>query len=313
MIYVVAHGWDGEPWRRRLKAHFPDREVAVWPEPVYPDQISHAVVWKPPKGLLATFPRLSAIHSLGAGVDGVLNDPDLPAAPLYRVIDPDLTTRMSEWVVLQVLFHHRQMPFYLANQARAQWRDLRDQPAARDVRVGIMGLGELGMDAVRTLAPLGFDLAGWSRRRKDVPGLVTYAGEEELGAFLGRTDILVCLLPLTPDTRGILSRGLFSRLARDGRLGGPVVLNAGRGGLQNEADILAALQDGTLKGASLDVFETEPLPPESPLWRVPGLVITPHNAAMSEPEAVSAYIAENIRRIEAGEEPRGYVDRSVGY
>jgi glyoxylate/hydroxypyruvate reductase A len=159
---------------------------------------------------------------------------------------------------------------------------------------------------------MGFDVAAWSRTRKEAEGVRTFAGEE-LDAFLARTDILVSLLPLTPDTRGILNGDLFQKLARDGRLGGPVLINAGRGGLQVEADILACLDDGTLKAATLDVFEKEPLPQDSGLWTHPNVTVTPHNSATSEPAMTARYIAEQILAIEAGEKPRALVDKTRGY
>jgi glyoxylate/hydroxypyruvate reductase A len=209
--------------------------------------------------------------------------------------------------------HLRQQRLYDRLQAERRWWDDRHQPAAADVRVGVMGLGVLGLDAARKLKVMGFDVAGWSRGPKDVEGMATFAGEAGLDAFLARTDILVCLLPLTPDTRGILNAGLLERLARDGRLGGPVLINAGRGGLQVEADILRCLESGALKAATLDVFETEPLPPDSPLWAHPSVTITPHNAAMSAPDAVGAQVAEGIRRSEAGLPPLHAVDLTRGY
>jgi glyoxylate/hydroxypyruvate reductase len=176
-----------------------------------------------------------------------------------------------------------------------------------------MGFGVLGQDAARKLKMMGFDVAGWSRSPKTVDGFRVFAGEEGLESFLARTDILVSLLPLTADTRGILNRRLFGRLARDGRLGGPVLINAGRGGSQVEADIVACLDDGTLKAATLDVFETEPLPQDSPLWTHPRVTVTPHNSAVSDPEMTARYIADQIRRHEAGAPFENVVDRARGY
>ena len=187
------------------------------------------------------------------------------------------------------------------------------QPAAGAVTVGIMGLGELGRDAAEKLRPFGFKLAGWSRTKKDLPGVVCFAGEAELSAFLGTTDILVVLLPQTPATTGILDRRLFAQLKRATPLGGPILINAGRGALQVEADILAALDDGTLLEASLDVFETEPLPPASPLWRHPKVFVTPHAAASSDPDALAPLIARQIEAFERGEPLRHLVDRAAGY
>jgi glyoxylate/hydroxypyruvate reductase A len=220
---------------------------------------------------------------------------------------------MSEYVVLHCLMHLRRQRSYDEQQRRKIWLDDRFQPGAHHVRVGIMGLGVLGQDAARKLRVMGFDVAGWSRSPRRVEGIETFSGADGLDAFLARTDILVCLLPLTEDTRGILNGSVFRRLARDGRLGGPVVINAGRGGLQVEADILAALDDGTLRAATLDVFETEPLPPDSPLWTHPAVTVTPHNAAMSDPESIAEQIVEQIERFEAGEPLRNVVDPRAGY
>ncbi|MGL5115434.1 MAG: 2-hydroxyacid dehydrogenase, partial [Beijerinckiaceae bacterium] len=254
-----------------------------------------------------------ALFSLGAGVDHLVSDPALPDAPIVRVVDADLTERMSEWVVWQCLDRLRQGPMYRRQQAAGAWIDDRFQPAASEVRVGVMGLGVLGLDAAARLRDLRFDVAGWSRSPKTVTGMSTFHGEDGLSSLLARTDLLVVLLPLTDDTRGLLNLSLFRKLARDGRLGGPFLLNAGRGGLQVEADILSALADGTLAGASLDVFETEPLPASSPLWHHPSVTITPHNAAMSAPDAIARAIVDQIHALEAGLPLRHVVDRNRGY
>jgi glyoxylate/hydroxypyruvate reductase A len=258
-------------------------------------------------------PNLGAIFSLGAGVDHLFADPRLPDVPIARVVDPDLTRRMSEYVVLHCLMHLRQQRRFDAQQREVLWEDDRLQPAAGDVRVGIMGLGVLGEDAARKLAVMGFDVAGWSRSPKSVHGIETFAGEIGLGPFLARTDILVALLPLTDMTRHIINRPLLSQLARDGRLGGPILINAGRGGLQVEDDILACLDDDTLKAATLDVFETEPLQATSPFWTHPRVTITPHNAAMSDPAAICKLIARQIRRIDRGKSLENVVHRERGY
>lgn len=312
-LLVAITSWDVEPWLDRFRRLLPDRPVVRLNEPFDPGSIRYVASWKHPPGSLAGLPNLAAIFSLGAGVDHLIGDPELPKVPILRVVDQDLTERMSEYVVMHCLMHLRRGWQYAAQQAQRIWHDEREQPAARDVRVGVMGLGILGSDAARKLALMGFDVAGWSRRPREIAGIRSFSGYEGLARFLGRTDILVCLLPLTPATRGILRRELFAKLARDGRLGGPILINAGRGGLQVETDILAAMQDGTLKAATLDVFETEPLPATSPLWRQPGVIITPHNAAMSDPDAIASAVAAQIRRHEAGEPFRNVVDPAVGY
>jgi glyoxylate/hydroxypyruvate reductase A len=313
LITGGTENWSPARWRERFTAVCPDRAVALLPaDRVDPGAVRYAAVWKPPPGGLKAFPNLAAIFNLGAGVDALIADPSLPDVPIVRVADEDLTGRMTEYVLLHVLLHHRHQRTIDACQRERRW-DPPAQRAAGAVRVGVMGLGVLGRDAADALRRIGFNVAGWSRTRKALPGVATFAGEDELAAFLARTDILVCLLPLTPATRGILNRRTFALLARDGALGGPVVINAGRGGLQVESDLLAALDDGTLAAATLDVFETEPLPAESPFWSHPKVTVSPHNAADTDPDAISVYVAEQIARHERGEALQNVVDRRLGY
>ena len=312
-LLVAITGWEVEPWIERFRRVLPDRPVIALGQPFDPAAVRFAAAWKHPPGSLGGLPNLRAIFSLGAGVDHLMDDPHLPDVPVVRAVDPDLTNRMSEYVVLHCLLHLRQQRRYDAQQRERVWFDDRHQPAARDLRVGVMGLGVLGRDAAAKLRAMGFDVAGWSRSPKVVQDLAAFSGADGLDRFLARTDILVCLLPLTGETRGILHRALFQKLARDGRLGGPVLVNAGRGGLQVEADILASLDDGTLGAATLDVFEREPLPADSPLWTHPKVTVTPHNAAMSAPDAIAALVAEGIRADEAGSPLKNAVDRRLGY
>jgi glyoxylate/hydroxypyruvate reductase A len=311
-ILVAVRGWSPEHWIEALRAIAPDRRVERAPDVADPGTVRYALVWKPQAGYLRTFPNLEVIFSLGAGVDHLTSDPELPNLPVVRIVDPDLTRRMTEWIVLQVLIHHRQQLAYARFQAERRWHDLR-QWSASEMRVGVMGLGVLGTDAARALARLGFHVSGWSRTPRHVPGISSLAGLGQLDAFLAGTDILVVLLPLTPDTRGILDGRLVDRLAVDGPLGGPVIINAGRGGLQVASDLDAALRDGRLRGASLDVFEPEPLPADSPLWDAPNCVITPHVAAESDPMALSANVVKQIEAFERGEPLVNLVDRTRGY
>lgn len=305
--------WSRVRWKARFARELPGRPVGLWGvDPVDPRAVAYAAVWKPPAGALAGFPDLRVIFNLGAGVDALVADPTLPRLPLVRAVSDDLTGRMSEYVLLHVLMIHRRQRLLDAAQRRGEWM-APDQWAAPAVRVGVMGLGVLGIDAVAKLKMVGFDVAGWSRSPKSVPGVRTFAGTFELAAFLARTDILVCLLPLTDETRGILDRRLFAGLARDGVLGGPYLINAGRGGLQAEDDILAALDDGTLAGATLDVFATEPLPAASRLWSHPAVTVTPHNAADSDPDVLARDVARQILAFERGEPLVNVVDRDVGY
>ncbi len=313
VVQGAGENWTAEPWRQRFAARLKSMPVALWPNDTpAPESVKYVAVWKPPPGLLETFPNLQVIFNLGAGVDALVADATLPDVPLVRVAVSDLTKRMTEYVVLHVLMHHRQQRRLDAAQRARKW-DTPDQRAAQDLRVGIMGLGELGRDSAEVLVRLGFQVAGWSRSKREVPGIDCYAGMDQLPAFLARTDILVVLVPLTPETKGILNVSLFRKLARDGVLGAPVVINAGRGGLQVEDDIVAALNDGTLGAVTLDVFNTEPLPPEHPLWSHPKATITPHNAADSDPEAVSDYVVAQIEAFERGRPLQNVVDRVRGY
>ena len=291
----------------------PELDVRIWPDAGELEDIRYALVWKPPEGMLATLPDLEVIFSIGAGVDHVLEQSNLPDVPLVRFVDPNLTMRMSEYVCLQVLMHHRRVRDYAEQQSQVAWKEIWPQPGANELRVGVMGLGVLGLDAVEKLAMLGYQLAGWSRSKKKIEGIACFAGDDGLKPFLARTDILVCLLPHTPDTEGMLNAGLISGLAQDGALPGPVLINAGRGKIQVEADILKCLEAGELWTASLDVFEEEPLPTQSPLWAHPRVIITPHNASISDDMAVCRYVADQIARYEKGDRLENVVDLKRGY
>jgi glyoxylate/hydroxypyruvate reductase A len=308
-----TENWSAERWKKRFDEVCRDRCVLQLPgAEVDPAEIHYAAVWKPVPGELAAFPNLRVIFNLGAGVDALMADPRLPKLPLVRVAVGDLTARMTEYVVLHVLMHHRQEPYLRASQCEKRWAP-GFQPPANAISVGIMGLGTLGSDAADVLRRLGFRVSGWSRSPKAIKGVACFHSEAQLEAFLQATDILVCLLPLTPDTRQILNRNLFAKLSRNGPLGAPVLINAGRGGLQNEADILACLDDGTLGAVSLDVFAAEPLPADSPFWTHPKVVLTPHNAADTDPDEISKYVARQIERFEAGGTLENVVDPARGY
>jgi glyoxylate/hydroxypyruvate reductase len=312
-IQGAGDNWSTAAWKKRFLQRLPGRQIVLAGQDDFdPALVRYAAVWKPAPGLLASLPNLNVIFNLGAGVDALLADTTLPDVPLVRAVSRDLTQRMTEYVTLHVLLHHRRLPMLQAAQRDKVWM-AKDQWAARDVRVGVMGLGELGRDASEVLLRLGFRVNGWSRNPREVPGVVCFHGDVGLKAFLRATDILVVLVPLTVETRGILNRDLFQQLARDGVLGAPVVINAGRGGLQVERDIIASLDDGTLGAVTLDVFETEPLGALSPLWTHPRAVLTPHNAADSDPGAISDLIATQLLAYERGEPLVNVVNRATGY
>ena len=316
-LAILVHGgtenWSPQRWKSRFDGVCPDRPVVLAPDTSFdPAEVHYAAVWKPRPGELAAFPNLRVIFNLGAVVDALMADRSLPDVPLVRVAVTDLTVRMTEYVVLHVLMHHRQELYLRESQRATRWAP-KLQWAAGAISVGVMGLGALGADAADALKRLGFRVAGWSRSPKTIGGIDCLHGEAQFEAFLRRTDILVCLLPLTPDTRHVLNRALFEKLNRSSPLGAPVLINAGRGGLQNEADILQCLDDGTLGGASLDVYATEPLPVDSAFWTHPKVVLTPHNAADTDTDEISKYFAQQIARFEAGGALDNVVDRGRGY
>jgi glyoxylate/hydroxypyruvate reductase len=316
-LALLVHGgtdnWSPKRWKSRFEAVCGGRPVWRMPDgDCNPADIHYAAVWKPAPGELAAFPNLRVIFNLGAGVDALMADKTLPKVPLVRISVDDLIMRMTEYVVLHVLMHHRQELYLRACQREKRWEP-RVQWAANAISVGIMGLGTLGSAAAGALKHLGFRVSGWSRSPKDIAGIECFHGSGQIDAFLRQTDILVSLLPFTPDTHHILNHGLFAKLNRNSPLGAPVLINAGRGGLQNEADILACLDDGTLGAVSLDVFETEPLPSDSRFWTHPKVVLTPHNAADTDADEISKYIAQQIERFEAGEALENVVDPARGY
>lgn len=312
-ILIEGERWRQESWAAAVRAVQPRREIVLWPDMPDRSVVAYALVFQPPLGIFNGLDNLRVVFSMKAGVELLVSRDDIPAnIPIVRIVDPYLTQRMTEHVVLQVLMHHRRQRLYDMQQAARRWQ-VAPQPAAHEVRVGIMGFGALGQGAARVLAALGFDVAGWSRTRHEVAGVRSFAGKEELVAFLSRTDILVCLLPQTPATFGMLSMPLFRRLARNGKLGAPILINAGRGGVQVEADIIAALDDGTLGGASLDVAEPEPLDPQSPLWQRRNVIITPHIGAFSIGRELVPGILSQIEAFERGEPLTNVVDRQRGY
>jgi glyoxylate/hydroxypyruvate reductase len=308
-ILLSVKGFNPKRWHELLSAA---RTVVLEPDGPADPSIEYAVVWKHPPGVLGRLPNLRAIFSVGAGVDHIMSDSDLPDVPIVRVVDANLTQHMVEYVVWRVMDHHRQGMVYRAQQARRVWHDP-PQPVASAVTVGILGLGELGGAAARRLRDIGFAVNGWSRSGRPFEGVTCFAGDDGLVPFLNGTDILVVLLPLTPATEGMVDYRLLSRLRRDNALGGAVLINAGRGRLQKDADILRALSDGTLKEASLDVFEQEPLPLDSPLWSHPAVFVTPHAAATSDPAHLVPAMLAQMDRFERGEPLANLVDRSAGY
>lgn len=299
---------DPAPWQALFARERPDVTFRVFPDIGDPADITHALVWRIPDGVLASLPNLKAVFSLGAGIDQIVRDPGFPASiPLFRLVDGGLREQMTEYALYGVLNWHRRMDRYRDQQARGEWRMLEAvHPSQRTV--GVMGLGVFGSDIAQKLALLGFKVIGWSRTPKEIAGVESFVGAEGFDAFLARSEILINILPLTDETRGILNAALFERLP-----GGGALVHLGRGGHLVEADLVAALDAGRLDWAMLDVFPSEPLPAESPLWSHPRVLVTPHIAAQPVSNAAESAIIGNFNSFERGGEPPGRVDLSVGY
>jgi glyoxylate/hydroxypyruvate reductase A len=298
-----------EHWRRALLALDPALEIRIFPDVGPPEAIEVAVCWTAhDMNDLRRYPKLKLVISMGAGVDHLLRPPGPPPGiPVARLVDTMLTTQMGEWVLLNLLRFHRQDPEYRAQQRAGIWREL-EAPATASRRIGVLGLGELGGHAAKLIAGIGFPVAGWSRRPKSLPGIEAFHGTDGLDAMARQSDMLVCLLPLTPETRGVIDARLLALLPA-----GAFVINGARGGHVVEADLLAALESGQVAGAALDVFEPEPLPPAHPFWTHPKVVMTPHAASITIPESAAPQVVENIRRVREGRAPINLVDFAAGY
>ena len=307
-LLLCAQTANLDRWRRELSMAFPGEPLAVWPDVPDPAAVRIALVAKPPAGALAGFPNLELICSLWAGVDRLLADPTLPRhVPLTRLIDPQLTAGMVESVVLHVLSAHRLVPRYRRQQARAEWRQ-HHQPAAAECTVGILGFGELGRACAEALLPLGFPLLGWTRSARSHPRVECAHGEAGLAQVLARSNILVCLLPDTPETRGLLDAARLALLPP-----GAAVINVGRGPVLDDDALLAALDEGRIETAILDVFRTEPLPADHPFWGHEQVWVYPHVAADTDPHSGSLVVADTVRRFRGGLPLPERVDYGRGY
>lgn len=309
LLFVVPVNW-APLWEGQIQAADPSLVIKVHGRDEYaPDDVDYALSFRPPPGLFKSLPNLKAVFSLGAGVDGFLLDSTYPRhVPLVRFVNKWLTLEMAQYTVLHTLMHHRQQRMFDVFQKARQWRQGIPQRKTADTRVGILGLGEIGQMAGERLRDLGFPVAGWSRTKKDVAGIESFAGDADLKPFLARTDILTCLLPLTPATRGILNAQAFAAMPL-----GAAVINAARGGHLVERDLIAALDSNHLSGATLDVFETEPLPEDNPLWTHPKVTVTPHVAGLTDPREAARFVIDNMGKVERAEQLCDVVDFERGY
>jgi len=302
LLFQPSH-FPREAWTDHLRRFMPELDIRTSFTEAESKDIVYCIAWRPEPGFFARLPSLKVVFSMGAGVDGIVADPTYPRhVPLSRVVDDTLSQAMTEYVVFNVLYWHRRVRDLEALQNLKKWRVIA-APRAEYVRVGLMGMGVLGQAAARALKALNYRLAGWSHSPKMLDGVESFVGADGLKPFLAKTDILVCLLPLTPATRGILNAQTFAALPQ-----GAAVINCARGGHLIEKDLLAALDGGHLRGATLDVFQTEPLPESSPLWTHPKVFLTPHIAAITDPESFMRNVANAIRRMDQGSPPDNLVD-----
>jgi glyoxylate/hydroxypyruvate reductase A len=310
-LLITSTGKNLDSWVAALKEAGPEVDILTLEQDVPHERILMALAWNHPPGIFRTLPALKCISSMGAGVDHLLSDPDIPEdVAVVRIVDPMLARDMFEFVLALILGHNRRLPLFAQQQSRGLWKKKRYR-RIRDTRVGVMGTGAIGHHVCMGLSALGFSVSGWGRsasREGQQPPYRRHAGAGGLASFLRDTDILVCLLPLTPETRGILNRELLSQLPRGG-----VLINLGRGPHVVEQDLIALLDEGHLQAASLDVFDPEPLPEGHPFWKHPGVQLTPHIASLTDPASVAPQVIENYRRLRRGEPLLHRVDRRHGY
>ncbi|MEZ5498444.1 MAG: glyoxylate/hydroxypyruvate reductase A [Steroidobacteraceae bacterium] len=297
----------GSAWARYFSENAPDLDFHVWPDCGALEQVEYLIAWAPGRELLAQMPRLRVIFSTGAGVDQIDFSAVPAAVPIVRMVEPGIINGMVEYVTWAVLSIHRRIRAYADLQAQQRWQELAG-PTADKVCVGVMGLGSLGSAVLNRLATFGYQLAGWSRSRKSIAGVRCFAGKDELPGFLARCHVLVCLLPLTGETLGILNARLFAALPQ-----GAALVNVGRGAQLEEQALLTALGSGQLSEAILDVASPEPLPAGHPFWRHPQITVTPHISSITQPLTAAAVVLENLRRHQRGEPLRDVVDRERGY
>jgi glyoxylate/hydroxypyruvate reductase A len=297
-----------ETWRQSFARAMPDIDIRIWPDAGNRDEIEIATIGRLPDNVLRSFPNLKLIVSLFAGQDMLMGDKTLPAGvPIVRAANPAGDAMMTEAALTHVLRHHRNLPDYQLAQQRGEWASF-PRVRAQERKVGVLGLGIIGLAAARGLAANGFQVAGWVKRPRQIDGIEVFAGRDQLGAFLARSEIVVNLLPATAETDNILNRETLALLPK-----GASIVNLGRGQQIADADLIAALDRGHLSGATLDVFRQEPLPKDDPLWRHPRITVLPHASRRHDVRDIVPLICAQIARLRRGEKLIDMVDPAAGY
>lgn len=306
-LLLVAPNRDMKTWKDALLKVDPNLDVEIWPEVERKDRVQFIVSWNQPKGVLNQYPNLKVVSSLGAGVDHILNDKDLPEkVAVSRVVCPTLVRQMQEYVLAAVLNYQRNMNIYFRQKNEGVWK-IHPNKSPKEIPAGVMGVGELGRPVVEKLVQNGYVVNGWSNSKREIPGVTTFA-KDEFDKFLEQSRILICLLPLTSETEGILDLDVFKKLKRPA-----FIINVARGDHLVEEDLIYALDKGWLGGACLDVFSEEPLPDRHPFWNRDNIMITPHIASWTPPVEIAEAIVENYKRALSGMELKNVVDREKGY
>src|SRR5690625_3842440 len=308
MSIVLISDRDTKAWIQAIKNASPDIDLRVHPDSGNKEEVEFALVWNHPSGALTEYPNLKVVASMGAGVDHILSDPELPdQVSITRIVSPQLATDMGEFVLATVMGHLRNLAFYREIEHNQQW-EFKPYQRISEVKIGIMGMGFLGTTVAQQLTNVGFQVQGWSRSPKNIDGVTSYHGPDQLTQFLRQSRILICLLPLTPETDSILNSDLFEQLSRDAFL-----INVARGQHLVEEDLLQAIDQGRLSGAALDVFREEPLPKDHPFWKHPQVQVTPHIASVTKPSAVVSQVLQNYRRMRNAEPLEHEVQKEKGY
>lgn len=294
-----------EDLQQRLVQALPDTRIEIWPDMADVAAVEFVVVWKQPPGSLATLPNLKAIQCFGAGVDAILADTTLPALPIARIVDPTLSQTMVRYLDGVVSHYRLRLDVFNRQQQQTLWQPKSPRPIAH---ICLLGLGELGSAAARHFVQQGYQVSGWARTAKQLAGIQCYNGAQGLASALAQADVVICLLPLTPATESLLGSEFFHQLKA-----GTIFINVARGAIVDDEALLAALNNGQLQAACLDVFRQEPLPAQHPFWHHPNILITPHVSAVTNVSTVVAQIAENYRRSQRGEALLNKVDISKGY